>query len=118
MMVQRQRRHPFLALFDGPNPNASSPVRQQTTVPTQALYFLNDEFFHSCANLTASRILASDPAHPMIDELYQLLFQRLPTDAETDITLQFINTYDGTDEQKWQAFSRVLLSSNEFLYVD
>lgn len=118
MMVQRQRRHPFLALFDGPDPNASSPVRQQTTVPTQALYFLNDEFFHSCANLTASRILASDPANAMIDELYQLLFQRLPTDAETDITLQFINTYDGTDEQKWQAFSRVLLSSNEFLYVD
>ena len=118
MMVQRQRRHPFLALFDGPDPNASSPVRQQTTVPTQALYFFNDEFFHSYANLTASRILASDPANPMIDELYQLLFQRLPTNAETDITLQFINTYDGTNEQKWQALSRILLSSNEFLYVD
>lgn len=118
MMVQRQRRHPFLSLFDGPDPNTSSPVRQQTTVPTQALYFLNDELFHSYANLTASRILASYPANPIIDELYQLLFQRLPTEAETDITLQFINTYDGTDEQKWQALSRILLSSNEFLYVD
>ncbi|MBA62813.1 MAG: hypothetical protein CMJ76_10665 [Planctomycetaceae bacterium] len=118
MMVQRQRRHPFLALFDGPDPNASTPVRGQTTVPTQALYFLNDEFFHSSANLTATIILASERSATTIEEIYQLLFQRMPTAAETDITLNFVNSYDGTNKQKWQAITRVLLSSNEFLYVD
>ncbi|HQZ64855.1 MAG TPA: PSD1 and planctomycete cytochrome C domain-containing protein, partial [Planctomycetaceae bacterium] len=44
LMTQRLKRHPFLALFDGPDTNASTPDRLGTTVPTQALYFLNDPF--------------------------------------------------------------------------
>ena len=118
MMVQRQRRHPFLALFDGPDPNASTPHRQQTTVPTQALYFLNDPFFHSCANQTASEILTSDPSNTVVDELYTLIFQRLPSEEEVSVTVEFMQSYEGSDEAKWQALSRILLSTNEFLYVD
>jgi hypothetical protein len=56
LMVQRQRRHPFLALFDGADPNSSTGRRQVTTVPTQALYFLNDPFFHKQANGLAERL--------------------------------------------------------------
>ena len=37
LMVQRNRRDPFLTLFDGADPNATTPQRQETTVPTQAL---------------------------------------------------------------------------------
>ena len=118
MMVQRQRRHPFLALFDGPDPNASSPYRQQTTVPTQALYFLNDPFFHSCANQTANEILTSGSTNSVIEELYTLIFQRLPIKEEVSVTAEFMESYEGGDEAKWQALSRILLSTNEFLYVD
>ncbi len=42
LMVQRNRRHPFLGLFDGADPNASTAQRQSTIVPPQALYFMND----------------------------------------------------------------------------
>lgn len=114
MMVQRQRRHPFLALFDGPDPNASSPIRGQTTVPTQALYFLNDEFFHSSANQTASHLAGAES----LDQLYQLLFQRSAEVAELSIARQFLATYEGSEQEKWQALCRVLLASNEFLYLD
>ena len=117
-MVQRQRRHPFLALFDGPDPNASTPQRQQTTVPTQALYFLNDEFFHSCANQAAIEILTNEASSPAIEQLYALFFQRLPTDDEVSVTADFLRNYDAENEEKWQAISRILLASNEFLYVD
>ena len=48
-MTQRIKRHPFLALFDGADPNATTAVRLATTVPTQALYFLNDPFVHAKA---------------------------------------------------------------------
>ena len=118
MMVQRQRRHPFLALFDGPDPNASTPVREQTIVPTQALYFLNDEFFHASANLTASNFLANHSNSSPVTELYRFIFQREPSMAEIAITNQFLKTYDGTELAKWQAFCRILLASNEFIYVD
>lgn len=47
LMVQRQRRHPILPLFDGADSNSSTATRQTTTVPTQALYFMNDPFFHA-----------------------------------------------------------------------
>ena len=57
LMVQRQRRHPYLALFDGADPNASTPTRQSTTVPTQALYFVNDPFFHVQAATLVSTLL-------------------------------------------------------------
>jgi hypothetical protein len=118
MMVQRQRRHPFLALFDGPDPNASTPVRGQTTVPTQALYFLNDEFFHASAKLTAVRVATDVPSDSSIKKLYRLVLQRDPTKAEAEITLDFVRRYDGTEDEKWQAICRVLLTSNEFVYVD
>src|SRR5205085_8936754 len=49
LMTQRISRHPFLALFDGADPNASTAERRTTTVPTQALYFLNDPFIHAKA---------------------------------------------------------------------
>ncbi len=64
MMVQRQRRHPFLALFDGADPNASTPSRQSTTVPTQALYFINDPFFHAQAGALATNVLKTPKRIP------------------------------------------------------
>src|SRR5207342_1510539 len=42
LMTQRLKRHPFLALFDGADTNASTPSRGATTVPTQALFLMND----------------------------------------------------------------------------
>lgn len=57
LMTQRIKRHPFLALFDGADPNGSAPVRS-LTVPTQALYFMNDPFVHGRGHQCASRLVA------------------------------------------------------------
>ena len=40
LMTQRLKRHPFLALFDGADTNASTARRIPTTVPPQALFFM------------------------------------------------------------------------------
>lgn len=56
LMVQRIKRHPFLALFDGADPNSSTAERRLTTVPTQALYFLNDPFVHAKSVKMAERL--------------------------------------------------------------
>ena len=44
LMTQRIQRHPFLALFDGPDTNASTADRVTTTTPLQALFLMNDPF--------------------------------------------------------------------------
>ena len=61
----RNRRHPFLGLFDGADPNATTPARQATTVPTQALYFLNDPFFHD----RAAALLRAQGQHDYLIEV-------------------------------------------------
>ena len=64
LMTQRIKRHPFLALFDGADPNATTAERATTTVPTQALFFLNDPFVHAKAENCATTLLAASPTKP------------------------------------------------------
>jgi hypothetical protein len=118
MMVQRQQRHPYLALFDGADPNSSTAARQSTTVPTQALYFLNDPFFHAQATTLAESLRQQTDETARIRFGFRRLFQRVPTTAETDIAHRFLSTYPGETDAKWAAYARVLLASNEFLYLD
>ena len=117
-MVQRQRRDPFLALFDGADPNASTAARETTTVPTQALYFLNAPFFHEQAERLAKRVVTAPNVNARMARAFSLLYQREPTDDEHARLTKFLATYPGSDEEQWTAYARVLLAANEFLYLD
>ena len=57
-MTQRLVKHPFLAIFDGPDTNASTDVRSRSTVPLQALYLLNNPFVQEQAAGFADRLIA------------------------------------------------------------
>jgi hypothetical protein len=118
LMTQRQRRHPFLGLFDGADTNASTPQRQTTTVPSQALFFLNDRFFHDQAAAFASTLtpLPDDPSR--IKRAFQSLFQREPSAAEIQKATSFLASYGSTPTEAWKAYSRVLLAGNEFMHID
>lgn len=128
LMNQRIKRHPFLALFDGPDPNTSTAARRTTTVPTQALYFLNDPFVHTCANRFAARVEASAPDESgRIQAAYRMTFGRSPTAEESGEAAQFLVATrnelaaSGVKEPTIPAlasFARVLFGSNEFLTVD
>lgn len=116
LMVQRQRAHPFLSLFDGADPNTSTAERENTTVPTQALYFLNDPFFHEQALQVSKSFLGS--ARERIAMAYQTVFDRAHAPAEQLDAARFLSAYPGTPEERWAAFARILLASNEFLHLD
>jgi hypothetical protein len=122
-MTRRNRRDPFLTLFDGADPSSTTPVRQETTVPTQALFILNSPFFHEQAGRVASRVL-TEPKSIRLDCLFRLVFQRNPTAIDREWSARFLSRYEadspGEDRQKscWTALTRVLLGSNEFFYLD
>lgn len=118
LMTQRQRRHPYLALFDGADPNSSTGVRQTTTAPTQALYFMNNPFFHTQAGGLSQRVLELNGRRERIDGAFRLVFQRPPTQHERQLAAGFLEKYPGSVEEKWAAYARVLLASNEFLHLD
>jgi Protein of unknown function (DUF1553)/Protein of unknown function (DUF1549)/Planctomycete cytochrome C len=130
LMTQRIQRHPFLALFDGPDTNASTATRTTSTTPLQALYLMNDPFVHARARDFAKRILAEradDPAR--IERAYLLLFGRPPNSEEAAAASDYLARLtakprsgnvppDQLSAKAWESLSRALFLSNEFVYVD
>jgi hypothetical protein len=116
LMTQRIQRHPFLAIFDGPDTGASTASRATSTTTLQALYFLNEEFVHQQAGKLASRIresAASDAER--IDRAYKLLFARPATDEEKSLGLDYLQK---PGDAGWESYLRALLRTNEFIYLN
>ena len=130
LMTQRIRRHPFLSLFDGADTNASTPVRVETTVPTQALYLLNSDVVHDQATETAKLVIAhATNDNERLNTLYERTLTRRPSDKEFEEDLSFLSSYgeelatqmlddDELELQAWSALSRILITSNEFLTIE
>ena len=136
LMQQRLKRHPFLGLFDGADTNVSTAHRDQTTVPTQALYLMNNEFVHEQAEGLAKRAFASnvDPTLPggipaPIETAYLISLGRPATDDERAEASHFLAAYrealaetdlpeDARELAAWAGVARTLLTCNEFLFVD
>jgi hypothetical protein len=127
-MVPRLRRHPLLALFDGPDPNASTARRVGTTVPTQALFFLNAPLVHEASERWAARQLGRGAAEgDSIERLWRGAFARPPEAEERAEAEEFLRRYraaaPGADDraQRAQALAalfRTAVGSNEFVHVE
>ncbi len=112
--VSRFKLNETLQLFDFPNPTTTSEKRDVTHVPLQRLFFLNSEMVARQASALAARIEreggSGDTAR--LKYAYAILFQREPAAAEQKLNLEFLA------ESGWKQLAQVLLSSNEFLFVD
>jgi hypothetical protein len=129
-MQQRIRHQPTLELFDGPDPNSITGVRPVTTTALQALFTMNDPFFHEQADALALRVgmnYGSDLAR--LTYAYKLLFGRAPAADEIADGRQFLARArqslegasvpeDRRNREVWASLMRVLLASNEFLTLD
>jgi hypothetical protein len=104
---------PMFEVFDMPDPNISCGRRNVSTVPTQALSLLNNEFVLRQAKLFADRVKegAGDDAAKQIDLAYRIALTRPPRADEAAIGIDFLKQHTLTD------FTHVLLNLNEFLYV-
>ncbi len=130
LMQQRIRKHPFLEMFDGADTNATTAVRSVSVTPLQALFMMNDPFVHEQADQFAVRVgmaFTDDPQR--IRHAYELVFARLPTADEIragqeylrQCRLELAKTKVPADQQPRVAldsYMRVLLSSNEFMFVE
>ena len=94
--VNRMDLPGLMRTFDFPEPAATSPGRESTTVPQQALFFLN----HSFVSETAARVLRradvsrfTDPTEKL-GQIHRILFGRSPSDDELALAGQFLNQPD------------------------
>jgi hypothetical protein len=130
LMTQRFQRHPFLALFDGPDTNTSTEERRQSTVPLQALFFLNNAFVAEQAAGFARRLIGSsaDPRR-RIELAHELAWSRAALPSEQKMSTRYLcdcmdalskagMSAEQSELEAWTSYARVLLSANEFVYVD
>ena len=131
LMKQRNRRHPYLALFDGADPNQSQAMRSYSTTPTQSLFLMNSPFIVKHSEVFAERVLAlSSDENVRIAWAIETTTGNKPQQAEIEATKEFLRNYeqatteasvasDPKNESKaWAALARVLMTSNAFLFVD
>ena len=130
LMTQRIQRHPYLALFDGPDANHSTGKRTSATVPLQALYLMNNPFVREQAEGLARRLLAAapDPAG-RVGHALALAWGRPASPEEVAEGVAYVRRYAGElagagapesdrELEAWTSYARVVLTANEFLYVD
>ena len=130
LMQSRSKRHPYLALFDGADPNASTAERAVTTVPTQALFFMNDPFVHARSTGFARRLIAARAGDEARVRLaFEMALAREPSGEEVGAALEFLGRYRqglrsagvpsaSHEELCLSAYARTLFSGNEFLFID
>jgi len=128
LMQQRIRKQPFLAMFDGADTNDTSPNRPLSTTSLQALFMMNDPLMHEQAQKLAARLAAAHGHTPgQIGLAYQLLFARSPGGDEIATGQQYLQAMSARMQQASVAdpagaamasYLRVLMSSNEFIWLD
>jgi len=111
----RSFHEPLMTVFDCPDPSVQTPRRERSTTALQALSLMNNPFVFEQSQRFAARIQAlpgaGDDVAEQVAAAYRLALARLPTEAERQRAEEFVRT------QGLFSLCRVLLNSNEFLYV-
>jgi mono/diheme cytochrome c family protein len=104
---------PFMDSLDCADPSIMTPRRNTTLTAIQALAVLNNPLVVRQAEHFAERVktLSSEPQQ-QIAAVYRLALGRLPTETEAEALLQY------GDQHGLANACRVILNSNEFMFVD
>ncbi len=90
--------------FDFPDPAASSPGRDTTTVAPQALFLMNNDFVAQCAQrlLQRSGIATDSDVQNRVEGIYQHLFNREPTASERSLAQAFLSSGSKPGSGGWK----------------
>jgi hypothetical protein len=114
-------------LFDAADPSLVTGERNNTTVPAQALYLMNNPFVIKQSESAAKKLLAEATTDSeRIRAAYRSFFSRSPTEKEMKRAEAFIQEYPQTLSARgffgatpkvatWTAFCQALFASAEFL---
>jgi len=110
---RRSLGFPFFDTFDLPDQNQTAAARNVSTVATQALTLMNNEFVLRQAALFAERLerVAPDDLDRQIDLAYRIALTRSPTAEEAELAKALVT------EQSLVDLTHVMFNLNEFLYL-
>ncbi len=112
-----------LQTLDFPDPSMLSGERQTSTVAPQALFMMNSDLVHEQSLAIAEQLVKAplDDAQRIL-AVYSRILKRKPTTEEFSAASDFIRnsglSAESTSATVWQSLCRVLISSNEFSYIE
>jgi hypothetical protein len=107
--LRRSNLPSLLNLFDFGDATTTCEGRALTNTAPQALFMMNSAFVNDRSAALAKEL----GGH--VDLIYQRILDRLPTAAEKNDALAYV---EKVGDGGWQSLCRILLSSNEYIYVD
>lgn len=124
--VIRDRLPDVLDLFDFAEPSLVTGDREQTNVPTQALYLMNSPFVRERSEALADRLIEESSSDTQrIDLAFRLCLSRPADEFEQQRALEFLKKYEppvaegvDADRETWISFCQALLSTAEFRNLD
>jgi hypothetical protein len=130
VQVRRNFLTPLFLAFDYPLPISTIGRRSPSTVPSQALIMMNNEFVTLQAREWAGRIFSAEAVpQKRVERMYIEAFARRPEPWEMTEILEFVSSQarrhhdssgsesSAADLQVWSDLGHVLLNSAEFVYV-
>ncbi|HMV46416.1 MAG TPA: DUF1549 domain-containing protein [Blastocatellia bacterium] len=124
--LRRANLPTLLNLFDFGDATSMTGKRQLTNVSTQALFWLNSEFLTDRSTDVAQSLLAqtglTDAAR--VESLYLRVLNRRAEKDEIEQALKYVTAFkqktsgEKVEAKSWQSLCRVVMASNDFLYVD
>jgi hypothetical protein len=105
--------------FDFPNPDATSPERDATTVPQQALFLMNSPLVIQAAKHLLARPEVAGETDPerKASRMVRLAFGREPASDEVEWAREYLREASSRPAA-WDEFAQGLLLANEFVFVD
>jgi hypothetical protein len=119
VQVRRNFMTPMFLAFDYPVPISSIGARTVSTVPSQALMMMNNEFIAEQAGKWADLVIAgaSEPEQ-RLQQMYAAAFGRPPDPGEVANIKAFLSEQRARPEREaWTDVAHVLFNSAEFIYL-
>jgi hypothetical protein len=132
LLARRSALPSFLQVFDVPAMETNCTRRISSTSPLQSLAFMNSEFVKAQAANFAGRIMKEAPPESVADSktakrAIELALSRQPRKGELESILGFLKKQaavyaalngEALNRRVYTDLCQVLLSANEFIYVD
>ena len=120
--VLRSALYEMFAAFDFASPSTSNGDRSSTLVAPQALFMLNSDLVGDASGGFAARLArdAPDSVAERTRLAYEIAFSRPAAPDEIESWSAFLDRYQaaaGDWAAAWKAMCRILIASNEFVYV-
>jgi hypothetical protein len=119
--VFRNRLLELFEVFDFPDPNMVVGRRNVSTVPTQALYLMNNPFVMAQAKHTAAGLLKKESLNDTqrLELIYRTALGRAPTEREQKAALDYVASA-GVSERAaaWERLCQTVFACLDFRYVN